>query len=250
MLPSIDLRHTDCMDLLRSIPDASIGMVLVDPPYYGILDEAWDNQWASEDGYLSWCRAWTDECHRVLKPNRCFCAWGTTKTDTFLRYKLEILNRTGMAYRNWIIWSYDWGGRSRRTFARKHEDLLVYSKGEEFLFNADAVRIPYKVKVNVRRTAANNPMGKIPTDVWEQNNHTMSREYVNWHPTQKPLSLLERLVRAYTEPGETVLDCFSGSGSTAIAAARCGRGFVGCEVDGDYHSRSLLRVKEMLSPKP
>lgn len=242
---NITLRHSDCMNLLRSLPDQSVDMVLVDPPYFEIVGESWDNQWTDEDAYLSWCRAWTSECHRVLKPNRCFCVWGTTKTDTFLRYKLEVLNGFGMDYRNWIIWSYDWGGRSRKTFARKHEDLLIYSKGEDFLFNSDDVRVPYKVKTNVRKTAANNPLGKIPTDVWEKNNHTMSKEYVNWHPTQKPLALLERLIRAYTNAGEVVLDCFSGSGSTAIAAANCGREFMGCEADGDYHGKSLKRVSEM-----
>lgn len=239
------IRHTDCLSLLKTLPDESVDMVLVDPPYFEILKNSWDNQWDSETAYLDWCLEWSSECHRVLKPNRCFCVWGTTKTDTFLRYKLNVLNQLQMEYQNWIIWSYDWGGRSKSTFARKHEDLLVYSKGKDFLFDADAIRVPYKVKTNVRKTAANNPLGKIPTDVWEKNNHTMSKEYVNWHPTQKPLCLLERLIKAYTREGEVVLDCFSGSGSTAIAAANCGREFIGCELDGGYHAKSLSRFKEL-----
>jgi DNA modification methylase len=241
----IDLQNKDCIHLLKSIPSESVDLVLVDPPYFKIVKNDWDNQWNTEQEYLDWCKQWTNECHRVLKPNRCFCIWGTTKTDTFLRYKMEVLNSTGMEYQNWIIWSYDWGGRSKKSFARKHEDLLIYSKGSEFLFNADAVRIPYKVKTNVRKTAANNPLGKIPTDVWEKNNHTTSKEYCPWHPTQKPLSLLERLINAYTNEGDTVLDCFSGSGSTAIAAKNCGRNFVGCEMSEDYWKKSLLRIEEL-----
>lgn len=241
----IDLKHADCLVFLQNLPDESVDMVLVDPPYFEIVGNDWDNQWQDESQYLDWCRQWTAECFRVLKPNRCFCVWGTTKTDTFLKYKLQVLNSFPMEYQNWIIWHYDWGGRSKKTFARKHEDLLVYSKGKDFLFDADAVRIPYKVKTNVRKTAANNPLGKIPTDVWEKNNHTMSKEYVNWHPTQKPILLLERLVNAYSKSGETVLDCFSGSGSTAIAAHNTNRNFVGCELDKDYYERSLLRIKSM-----
>lgn len=238
----IDLRHEDCMKFLATVPSGSVDLVIADPPYFQIVDNDWDNQWKDESEYLSWCRDWTAECHRVLKPNRCFCVWGTTKTDTFLRYKLEVLNRTGMQYQNWIIWSYDWGGRSKKSFARKHEDLLVYSNGKEFLFNADSVRIPYKVKTNVRAGAENNPLGKIPTDVWEKNNHTTSKEYCPWHPTQKPIALLERLIKGYTNEGDTVLDCFSGSGSTAVAAKRSGRKFIGCELSEEYWKKSLERI--------
>jgi len=242
---NLQLHNQDCLQFLSGLPDNSVDMILVDPPYFEIVGNHWDNQWQSENHYLDWCFEWSKECFRVLKPNRCFCVWGTTKTDTFVKYKLQVLNALQMQYQNWIIWHYDWGGRSNKTFARKHEDLLVYSKGTDFFFDADAVRIPYKVKTNVRKTAANNPLGKIPTDVWEKNNHTMSKEYVNWHPTQKPLLLLERLILAYTKEGETVLDCFSGSGSTAISAINTKRNFVGCELDVDYFNRSLIRIEEM-----
>ncbi len=231
------------MELLRTLDDDSIDLVLTDPPYFGIVANDWDNQWKDETGYLEWCRAWTDECVRVLKPNRCMYVWGTTKTDTFLRYKLDVLNGLDeMTYQNWIIWAYDWGGRTKKTFPRKHEDLLMYSKGQEFLFNPDEVRIPYKMKTNVRKTAQNNPLGKIPTDVWTKNNHTTSKEYCGWHPTQKPVQLLERIILANTHPGDTVLDIFSGSGSTAYAAQKTGRRFVGCELDPVYFRKSLVRL--------
>jgi len=237
------LVNADCMELLRTLDDDSIDLVLTDPPYFGIVANDWDNQWEDETGYLEWCRAWTDECVRVLKPNRCMYVWGTTKTDTFLRYKLDVLNGLDeMTYQNWIIWAYDWGGRTKKTFPRKHEDLLMYSKGQEFLFNPDEVRIPYKMKTNVRKTAQNNPLGKIPTDVWTKNNHTTSKEYCGWHPTQKPVQLLERIILANTHPGDTVLDIFSGSGSTAYAAQKTGRRFVGCELDPVYFRKSLVRL--------
>jgi DNA modification methylase len=240
---NIDLQNVDCIDFLRTLPDDSIDLVLTDPPYFGIVTHAWDNQWESEDAYLEWCRVWTTECVRVLKPSRCMYVWGTTKTDTFLRYKINVLNELDeMTYQNWIVWAYDWGGRTKKTFPRKHEDLLMYSKGTEFLFNADAIRIPYKMKTNVRKTAQNNPLGKIPTDVWTKNNHTTSKEYCGWHPTQKPVQLLERIILANTHPGDTVLDVFSGSGSTAAAAQKTEREFVGCELDPIYFQKSLERL--------
>ena len=201
----------------------------------------------SEKHYLSWCEKWVKEATRVLAPGRSFYVWGTTKSDTFLRLKLEVLNKQDtLFYQNWIIWSYDWGGRTKKTFPRKHEDLLMFSKGKEFLFNSDDIRVPYKMKANVRKGAQNNPLGKIPTDVWYKNNHTTSKEYAGWHSTQKPIELLERIILANTNPGDTVLDFFSGSGSTAVAALRNGRKFIGCEFDKSYHKKSLERIKELV----
>jgi site-specific DNA-methyltransferase (adenine-specific) len=218
-------------------------MALLDPPYYRIIDKDWDKQWSSEDDYLFWCNQWTTECVRVLKPNSVIAVWGTTKTDTFLKYKLNVLNGLGLNYLGWCIWSYEWGGKPRNNFARKHEDCLIYYKGDNWTFNADDVRVPYKMKKNIRETAQNNPKGKIPTFVWEKNNHTTSKEYVGWHPTQKPLLVLERLIKAYTNEGEIVVDCFSGSGSTAIACDRTGRNFIGCDSSKEYVERSIERRK-------
>ena len=240
------LQQQDCVEYLRSLENNSVDLVIVDPPYFQIVKNEWDNQWQNEDEYIEWCRTWTTEAVRVLKPNGCLYVWGTTKTDTFLRYKLEVLNGLkDLNYQNWIIWAYDWGGRTKKKFPRKHEDLLMYSKGKEFTFNADAIRVPYKMKKNVRSGASNNPKGKIPTDVWTKNNHTTSKEYAGWHPTQKPIALLERVIKAHTNPGDVVCDFFSGSGSTAVAALRHDRHFIGCELDEEYYTRSLKRIEKL-----
>jgi DNA modification methylase len=244
----IDLKNADCLEYLSKLEDESVDLVVVDPPYFEIVKNDWDNQWESEQDYLEWCYSWTAECFRVLKPGGCFYVWGTTKTDTFLKYKLGVLNEMDDAhYQNWIIWAYDWGGRTKKKFPRKHEDLLMYSKGKEFAFYADDIRVPYKMAKSVRQGVQLNALGKIPTDVWTKNNHTTSKEYAGWHPTQKPIALLERIVKAHTQPGEVVLDCFSGSGSTMIAANNTGRSFVGCEFDEEYYNKSLERLDALSS---
>jgi site-specific DNA-methyltransferase (adenine-specific) len=107
------------------------------------------------------------------------------------------------------------------------------------------VEVPRKVTKNFR-TGEDFGRGKVPTDVWQQNNHTTSREYCGWHPTQKPVALLERMVLAHTAPGDLVLDPFSGSGSTAIAALKNGRRFVGSEKDPNYFNKSLERIKDLV----
>lgn len=286
------LENKDCLDFLKTLEDNSVDLIINDPPYFEIVKNSWDNQWSSEEEYLEWCKEWTAECVRVLKSNRMMCVWGTTKTDTFLRYKLDVLNsEKELEYRNWVIWSYDWGGRPKNNFARKHEDLLIYSKGKDWLFNDEDVLEERAVKTNMAlqrkinllkkklqggvfskkdesswKTYSFNKLGqseykpkleelenknsrfekgKIPTDVWQKNNHTTSKEYVKWHPTQKPLALLERLIKAYTNEGDVVVDIFSGSGSTMIAAKNCNRVFKGCELDKEYFEKSLERLKEL-----
>lgn len=290
--------NEDCLDFLATLEDNSVDLVITDPPYFGIVKNDWDNQWKSEEEYLQWCKMWTEECFRVLKPNRCFYVWGTTKTDTFLRYKLDVLNQIEDAhYQNWIIWHYDWGGRTKKTYARKHEDLLMYSKGKDFLFNADDVRIERAVKTNMNLqrkigllrkrldgksfsekdihswkkynydklpedTQALTDIlseletknskfekGKIPTDVWMKNNHTTSKEYAGWHPTQKPLVLLDRVIKGNTNEGDVVLDIFNGSGSTMIAAEKSNRVFWGCELDDGYYSKAIDRAIELTEEK-
>ena len=120
----------------------------------------------------------------------------------------------------------------------------MYSKGEEFRFYPKRILIDRKMPSNIRTNMA-HIRGKVPTDVWEMNNHTMSAEYVGWHPTQKPLELLKRIIRAHTNYNDVVLDCFSGSGSTMIACKQINRRFMGCEISTDYYRRSLRRMKKL-----
>ena len=240
------LHNTDCMELLSTLDDNSVDLILTDPPYFIGFDggKGWDSQWKTEEDYLSWCNQWTKECTRVLKPNRMMVVFGTLKTDTFIRYKLETNLIESLTSQNELIWSYNWGGRGKNNFARKHEYAWCWSKGDSFLFNADDVRVERKQKVNIR-TGKSFEKGTIPTCVWEKNNHTTSKEYVNWHPTQKPLLILERIIRGYTNQGDTVVDIFSGSGSTMIACQNTDREFIGSEIDEDYYNRSLARSKTL-----
>ena len=236
-------KNEDCLEFLKSLPDNSVDLILTDPPYFIGYDggKGWDSQWKSDNDYLNWCEGWSKECARVLKPHRMMCIFGTLKYNTFLRYKVEILDKLPNFFAQpEIIWSYNWGGRSKNNFARKHEYIWCYSKEPDFLFNADDIRIERKQKVNIR-TGEDFEKGTIPTCIWEQNNHTTSKEYCNWHPTQKPIKILERFIKAYTNPGDIVLDLFTGSGSVLVACDNTGRIFNGCEIDTEYYEMSKAR---------
>lgn len=236
----------DCIEFLKSLPDDSVDLVLTDPPYFIGFDggKGWDSQWGSEIEYLEWCDNWTEECIRVLKPNRMLIVWGTLKTETFLLYKLRTTDHNPvLTPQNEIIWSYNWGGRSKKNFARKHEYAWCWSKGKDFLFNDKDIRVERKVKKNLR-TGKEHTEGTIPTCIWEKNNHTTSKDFVGWHPTTKNLDILERIIRAYTNPDDLVLDCFMGSASTAVAAMNCGRSYIGTEIDSEYHGKALERIAQ------
>ena len=243
----MSLINADCLEFLKTLQSESVDLVLTDPPYFIGYDggKGWDSQWRSEEQYLAWCEEWSKECARILKPNRMMIVFGTLKTDLFLKYKLNILNALpDMTSQNEIIWSYNWGGRSKANFARKHEYAWCYSKGKQFLFNQDSVRIERKQKINIR-TGEPFTNGTIPTCVWEKNNHTTSKEYCGWHPTQKPIEILSRMIQGYTNENDVVVDCFSGSGSTMIACQNTGRQFFGSEIDPDYFEKSLQRLTSL-----
>ena len=242
-----EYKNLDCLEYLKKLKDNSVDLILTDPPYFIGYDKGkgWDSQWKSDEDYLEWCKKWSIECARVLKPNKMMCVFGTLKYNTFLRYRLEILDKLPNFHQQpEIIWSYNWGGRSKTNFARKHEYIWCYSKDKSFPFNADDIRTERKQKTNIR-TGKEYEHGTIPTCVWEKNNHTTSKEYCNWHPTQKPISILERFIKAYTNPGDTVLDIFTGAASTLIACENLNRNFKGCEIDLEFYELSKARFTEL-----
>lgn len=126
---------------------------------------------------------------------------------------------------NEIIWTYDYGGRARDKWARKHDNILWYAKSDRWSFNRDSIdRIPYMAPGLVGAEKAER--GKLPTDTWWMTIvPTNSRERTGY-PTQKPVKLLERIIRASSNPGELVADFFGGSGTTGVAAKRLGRRFL------------------------
>ena len=103
------IENKDCLEYIKSLADNSVDLVLTDPPYFIGFDggKGWDSCWSDETEYLDWCKEWTSECVRVLKDNRMLVVWGTLKTDTFLKYKLNVLNTfENMNGQNEIIWSW------------------------------------------------------------------------------------------------------------------------------------------------
>ena len=177
------------------------------------------------DDYLAFLEPRLREAYRILKPDGSFFLHVDYREVHYCKVALdEIFGRE--SFINEIIWAYDFGGRSKSRWPAKHDNILWYAKDpRNYTFNYDAIdRIPYMAPGLVGPEKA--ARGKTPTDVWW---HTIvgtnSREKTGY-ATQKPLGIIERIVRVHSNPGDLVVDFFAGSGTTGEAAAKHGRGFL------------------------
>jgi len=248
----------DNLDVLRSMPDGSVDLIYIDPPFgtgqtrrlqsirtgrgertrvgFGGRTYQWEVVSAHEysdnmplEAYLSFIGERLEEMHRVLTPTGSLYLHLDFHAVHFARLLLdEIFGPDN--FLNEIIWAYDYGGRARDKWARKHDNILWYAKSALWTFNRDDVdRIPYMAPGLVGPEKA--ARGKLPTDVWWMTIvPTNSRERTGY-PTQKPVKLLERIVRASSNPGDLVADFFGGTGTTAIAAVRLGRRFLSVDTN-------------------
>ena len=145
---------------------------------------------------------------------------------------------------NEIIWSYKSGGGSRRHFGKKHDTLLWYSrKFKNYVFNPDEVRVPYSAVIAKKRKHLFNKKGKVSGDVWDiprPPNH--SKEWVGY-PTQKPIALYDRIIRASSHEGNMILDPFAGCATTCVAAERLGREWVGIDIWAKAHETIIKRLQ-------
>ncbi len=230
--------NEDALQALHRIPDASVDLILTDPPYglgkdYGNNS---DKQEARE--YLAWTERWIDAVLPKLKPD------GSLYIFLTWRYSPEIfvMLKQRMTMINEIIWDRrvpSMGG-STRSFTSVHDTAGFFANSKKYYFDLDAVRIPYDAETKKARSrsifvgAKWLELGYNPKDLWSASRlHKENPERVD-HPTQKPLEIIERMVLASCPEGGLILDPFMGSGTTAVAARRRGRHFVGFELNPDY----------------
>lgn len=177
------------------------------------------------DDYLAFLEPRLLEARRVLAADGSLFVHLDWREVHYVKVLLDRVFGRG-SFRNEIIWAYDYGGRGRDRWPAKHDTILWYAKDpERYVFRYDDIdRIPYMAPDLVTQEKA--ARGKTPTDVWWQTIVPTNGREKTGYPTQKPLKILERIVRVHSDPGDTVLDFFAGSGTTGEAAARLGRDFL------------------------
>ncbi len=177
------------------------------------------------DDYLAFLEPRLEEAHRVLSDSGSLYLHLDYREVHYAKVLLDgIFGRD--CFLNEVIWAYDYGGRTKKKWPAKHDNILVYVRDpEQYFFNVDEVdRIPYMAPGLVGPEKA--ARGKLPTDTWWHTIVPTNGSERTGYPTQKPLGIVRRIVQASSRPGDTVLDCFAGSGTLGEAAYELGRRFV------------------------
>ena len=276
-LPSTTFRivQDDNLTALRALPDASVELIYVDPPFNTgvtqkrtrirtVRDAEGDRtgfggrRYRTEtlasapiyadmfEDYLGFLRPRMIEAHRVLTPTGSLFLHIDPREVHYCKVMLDEVfahnNGAGRAcFQNEIIWAYDYGARATKRWPAKHDNILWYTKDPKaYTFHLDASdRIPYMAPGLVGAEKA--ARGKTPTDVWWHTIVSPTGKEKTGYPTQKPLGILERIVRVHSNPGDTVLDFFAGSGTTGVAALRNGRSAI--LIDQSPEACTLMRTR-------
>ena len=236
----------DCFDFLKQITDNTIDLAVIDPPY-NMKKAKWDN-FKSEEEFLNFTYAWIDALLPKLCDNGSIYIFNTPYNSAFI---LQHLIDRGLHYQNWITWDKRDGiSGARRRYTNGQETILFFTKGQKHTFNYNKIRLPYESTERINHAKKKgilkdgkrwfpNPNGKLCGEVW----HIVSERHKNkvngklqkmGHVSPKPVELIERIIMASSNKGDMVLDCFSGIGTTAIAAKRLGRNFFCADTDKEY----------------
>jgi len=258
-----EIYQGDAIEILQDkIEDRSVDLIFVDPPYnIGKNFNGRKDKWKSDDDYLCWCYQWIDLLLSKLKKNGSLYIMTSTQFmpyfDIYLRNKIKILSR--------IVWSYDSSGvQAKKYYGSMYEPILFCVKDKnKYTFNSDDILVDAKTgskrKLIDYRKKPPQPYNttKVPGNVWEYPRVRYRMDEYEKHPTQKPIVLLERIIKASTNEGDTVLDPFSGTFTTSYVAKKLNRKSIGIEIDKDYSKIGIRRVLEQfnlngedLSPEP
>lgn len=239
--------HGDCIIALQSIADNSVDLIFADPPYnIGKKFGEFKDSWPSDSKYAEWCYKWLELCIKKLKPSGSLYVMTSTQAmpylDLWLRDRLAILSR--------IVWHYDSSGvQAKKYFGSLYEPILFCVKDpKNYTFNVSDIEVEAKTgsvrKLIDYRKEVPTPYKttKVPGNTWyfARVRYRMS-EYEK-HPSQKPEALLERIIKASSNPGDLVLDPFGGTFSTAAVAQRLGRKTIAIEMQDDYIKIGLRRL--------
>jgi site-specific DNA-methyltransferase (adenine-specific) len=253
------LYNQDCISGMDQIPPGSIDLAFADPPFnIGYKYDVYEDRLAADE-YLDWTRKWGKALVQTLKPTGTF--WLAIGDDFAAELKLIFQRELGLYCRSWVIWYYTFGVNCKYKFSRSHTHLFHFVKDpKKFTFNHTDIRVPSARQLVYGDSRADSN-GRLPDDTWilrpqdapqsfTPNEDTWYvprvcgtfKERAGWHGCQMPEQLLGRIIRASSNPGETVLDPFGGSGTTLAVAKKLDRHFIGFELSEDYAKKIQARL--------
>lgn len=252
----VTVTHGDTFATLKTLESGSIDLIFADPPfnvgikYLGCTD--------NRNDYYEWCEAWIGECFRLLKDT------GTIYLMTLSRHIPHIapLMQARGVFINPVIWTHSTAANNKRSYRNGYQPILVYGKSETFKFNVRAQRRP-KSSMVLRwgDDYTTEPQGQL-LDVWSDipfiyAGSVKHKEAVitrgtnkKAHPAQMPVALARRAILFSSDEGDTVLDPFAGSFTTAVACIETNRNFIGIEQSDDYVKLGIKRIAHAQAKQP
>lgn len=241
----------DVFSFLESLPDSSIDLAIIDPPY-NLKIATWDS-FKSQKAFLEFSFKWIDLMLLKLKQSASFYIFNTPYNCALFLNFLQ-----GKAhFQNFICWyKKDGLSASKRRYNSNQESILFYTMSEKnYYFDCESIRVPYDSTQRIAHAAKKgilkngkrwfpNPQGKLCPDVWEivserHKNKVGGKVVKQNHPTPKPREMIERMIKASSKEGDIVLDLFAGSGTTSLVARDLKRRFIGCEENLEYLNSNL-----------
>jgi site-specific DNA-methyltransferase (adenine-specific) len=266
VLAANEIYERDCIEGMKEVAPGSVDLAFADPPFnigydYDVYDDA------RETGhYLDWSRQWIGAVHGALKPTGTF--WLAIGDEYAAEMKITA-QKFGFKCRSWIIWYYTFGVNCKLKFSRSHAHLFHFVKDpKNFKFNEKAIRVP-SARQLVYADGRANPDGRLPDDTWilrpqdvpngfnpDEDTWYFPRvagtfkERAGFHGCQMPEQLLGRIIRCCSDPGDLVLDPFSGSATTLAVAKKLGRQWLGFDLSADYVQRGRARLEAAQAGAP
>ena len=258
MLETDQIHHLDCVSGMAQLEAQSVDLVFANPPFnIGYQYDVYKDKLGRKK-YLDWCRQWIAGVHRALKPTGTF--WLAIGDEYAAELKL-LSQEIGFFPRSWVIWYYTFGVNCKAKFTRSHAHLFYFTKDDdEFCFNSETIRVPSARQLVYGDTRA-NPVGRLPDDTWILRPQDLPggfaadedtwyfprvagtfKERAGFHGCQMPEQLLGRIIKACSNPGELVLDPFSGSASTLVVAKKLDRRYLAFDISEDYITRGRERL--------
>ena len=246
------IKHIDNLEFVNSIEDKSVQLVVTSPPYN--IGKAYEKK-IDLDLYITNQKTLIEMCLKKLKPGGSICWQVGNHVDNGEIFPLDtilypIFKNFKLKLRNRIIWHFGHGLHCSKRLSGRYETILWFTKGDDYIFNLDPIRVPSKYPNKKYFKGPNsgkisgNPLGKNPSDVWEIPNVKSNHIEKTIHPCQFPVELVERLVLALTNKDDIVLDPHMGVGSSVIAAVKHNRRGYGCEIVQEYVDIARDRINE------
>ena len=249
----VSIFHGDNSAYLSDLESGMMKLIVTSPPYN--IGKKYEKR-TSMDIYVAEQAKVIAECTRLLHPEGSLC-W---QVGNYVTKDKEIVpldavlyplfKQQGLIMRNRIIWHFEHGLHCRKRFSGRHETIMWFTKGKNYTFNLDPVRVPSKYPNKKAFKGPNagklsgNPLGKNPGDLWIIPNVKANHCEKTEHPCQFPVELIERLVLSMTNEGDNVLDPYMGVGSAVIAAIKNNRYGYGCDIEKKYVDIAWERIHD------